>query len=358
MGEIEINDGPPPCEVLGLFGLGIATTEADLTQLLSDYGTLHNLALVMDNKTHQSRGFAFATFSSIHEAVHAKHSLSGAHMHGRPIRVDYSTTARAHSPTPGVYCGRDKGGGDRWKRVYRSRSLSLPVEGAEFGIDRSPSPEVILDTRIDGKPSRSRRHSPSERRRSLKGRSRSPHRSRRSPRSHRSHRNDSRDRSRHRRGSLESRGNSNSRSDDTKHRRHGTSRDNIARSRSRNRDIDIIVASERSRDKLNKDHSVSRDRLKRERSRSKEHKRSNSSRRLKRERSRSIVRYRRNRSLSRDRSRERIWHRENSSDRHKILMGRSRSRDRRSRSTDSTKVKVKSQNWWKSISDNFKSCPM
>jgi len=36
----------------------------------------------------------------------AKERLNGAELDGRRIRVDYSITQRAHTPTPGVYMGR------------------------------------------------------------------------------------------------------------------------------------------------------------------------------------------------------------------------------------------------------------
>ena len=36
----------------------------------------------------------------------AKENCNGLEMDGRRIRVDYSITKRAHTPTPGVYMGR------------------------------------------------------------------------------------------------------------------------------------------------------------------------------------------------------------------------------------------------------------
>jgi len=38
--------------------------------------------------------------------VQAKEAAPGSEIDGRPIRVDYSITKRAHTPTPGVYLGR------------------------------------------------------------------------------------------------------------------------------------------------------------------------------------------------------------------------------------------------------------
>lgn len=36
----------------------------------------------------------------------AKEQTNGVEVDGRRIRVDYSITKRAHTPTPGVYMGR------------------------------------------------------------------------------------------------------------------------------------------------------------------------------------------------------------------------------------------------------------
>ena len=38
--------------------------------------------------------------------LQAKEMAAGTEIDGRKIRVDYSITQRAHTPTPGVYLGR------------------------------------------------------------------------------------------------------------------------------------------------------------------------------------------------------------------------------------------------------------
>ena len=43
--------------------------------------------------------FVFVTF------LQAKHEAPGQEIDGRKIRVDFSITKRAHTPTPGVYLG-------------------------------------------------------------------------------------------------------------------------------------------------------------------------------------------------------------------------------------------------------------
>ena len=57
-------------------------------------------------QTGQSRGFAFIHFESQEDAKAAKEAMSDQEIDGRRIRVDFSITKRAHTPTPGVYMGR------------------------------------------------------------------------------------------------------------------------------------------------------------------------------------------------------------------------------------------------------------
>jgi transformer-2 protein len=57
-------------------------------------------------QTGRSRGFAFVYYSSKEDARAAKDRCSGMDIDGRRIRVDYSITQRAHTPTPGIYMGR------------------------------------------------------------------------------------------------------------------------------------------------------------------------------------------------------------------------------------------------------------
>lgn len=60
----------------------------------------------MAQQTHRSRGFCFIYFENLSDARVAKDACSGMEVDDRRIRVDYSITQRAHTPTPGVYMGR------------------------------------------------------------------------------------------------------------------------------------------------------------------------------------------------------------------------------------------------------------
>lgn len=77
------------------------------------YGRVADARIVHDHATGRSRGFAFINMESIAGAEDAKERLNGAELDGRRIRVDYSITQRAHTPTPGVYMGRPTHSGKR-----------------------------------------------------------------------------------------------------------------------------------------------------------------------------------------------------------------------------------------------------
>lgn len=91
---------------MGIFGLSVATTEQQINQIFSKYGPLERVNIVLDSKTGRSRGFCFVYFESSEDAKEAKNNCSGMEIDERKIRVDYSITLRAHTPTPGKYMGR------------------------------------------------------------------------------------------------------------------------------------------------------------------------------------------------------------------------------------------------------------
>jgi len=97
---------PPPSNCLGVFGLSAHTTENDLRDEFSRHGEVQKVDLIIDKKTQRSRCFGFIYFASIEDATRAKEACNGMKLHGRNIRTDFSSTDKAHSPTPGEYMGR------------------------------------------------------------------------------------------------------------------------------------------------------------------------------------------------------------------------------------------------------------
>ncbi|KAI9097014.1 transformer 2b [Phlyctochytrium arcticum] len=150
-----VRENPTPTNVLGVFGLSLHTHDEDLEKLFSQYGRIESCKIIYDHWTRKSRGFGFITFSDQAGATAARDELNGTYLHDRPMRVDYSLTKRAHSPTPGRYMGQDvdrqrsdrdrggyrrdeyRGGRDRdrdYDRRRREPSYSPPRRR------RSPSP--------------------------------------------------------------------------------------------------------------------------------------------------------------------------------------------------------------------------
>jgi len=97
---------PDPSCCLGVFGLSLYTTERDIREVFSKYGPLAEVNIVYDQQSRRSRGFAFVYFEVSDDAREAKERANGMEMDGRRIRVDFSITKRAHTPTPGIYMGR------------------------------------------------------------------------------------------------------------------------------------------------------------------------------------------------------------------------------------------------------------
>ncbi|XP_035418349.1 transformer-2 protein homolog alpha isoform X3 [Columba livia] len=126
---------PDPNTCLGVFGLSLYTTERDLREVFSRYGPLTGVNVVYDQRTGRSRGFAFVYFERIDDSKEAMEHANGMELDGRRIRVDYSITKRAHTPTPGIYMGRPTHGGGGGGGAGRRRD-SYYDRGYDRGYDR------------------------------------------------------------------------------------------------------------------------------------------------------------------------------------------------------------------------------
>ncbi|XP_047570696.1 transformer-2 protein homolog alpha-like [Lutra lutra] len=146
---------PDPNTCLGVFGLSLYTTERDLREVFSRYGPLSGVNMVYDQRTGQSQGFAFVYFERIDDSKEAMERANGMELDSRRIRVDYSITKRAHTPTPGIYMGRPThsgggsgggagggGGGGRYQDSYYDRGYDRGYDKYEdyWYRRRSPSP--------------------------------------------------------------------------------------------------------------------------------------------------------------------------------------------------------------------------
>ncbi|CAH0554368.1 unnamed protein product [Brassicogethes aeneus] len=137
-------DNPKPSRCLGVFGLSVYTTEDELYHIMSKYGPVERVQVVIDAKTGRSRGFSFVYFESTEDAKVAKEQCTGMKINGKSIRVDYSITEKAHTPTPGIYMGKPTYKVER----YDSRSSRRGDRddyygggrGSRYSHRRSPSP--------------------------------------------------------------------------------------------------------------------------------------------------------------------------------------------------------------------------
>lgn len=69
--------------------------------VFSPFGTIEHVSIIHDAKTGNSRGFGFVYYAQIDQATRARSECNGMTLDGKRIRVDYSITKRAHTPTPG-----------------------------------------------------------------------------------------------------------------------------------------------------------------------------------------------------------------------------------------------------------------
>ena len=86
--------------------LPYSTTEQQLTDLFSQYGTVQSAKVITDRFTGQSRGFAFVEMATSEEALKAIAALHGPELGGRTFVVNEARPQEKRS-----FGG--SGGGDR-----------------------------------------------------------------------------------------------------------------------------------------------------------------------------------------------------------------------------------------------------
>ena len=89
--------------------LSFNTTEEQLTQLFSTFGSVGRSSVVTDRETGRSRGFGFVEMSNDHEAKAAINALNGQMHDGRALTVNI-----ARPKESGGGGGGGPGRGNRW----------------------------------------------------------------------------------------------------------------------------------------------------------------------------------------------------------------------------------------------------
>ncbi|KAL1215599.1 Serine/arginine-rich splicing factor SR45a [Cardamine amara subsp. amara] len=171
-----------PGTTLYVTGLSTRVTDKDLEAHFSKEGKVASCFLVMEPRTHVSRGFAFVTMDSLKDAERCIKYLNQSVLEGRYITVERSRRKRPRTPTPGHYLGlKSSKENDREGRSSRGRHYDRddyghrrsprrdysPRDGKSSRRDRSYSPRRDYSPRDGRGPERSERrrdYSPRDRR--------------------------------------------------------------------------------------------------------------------------------------------------------------------------------------------------
>lgn len=94
--------------------LSYTTSNADLEQLFSQFGTVTSAEVIMDRATGRSKGFGFVEMGTDQEAQAAITALNGKEFGGRPLTVNEAKPREERSRGGGGgYGGGGYGGGGR-----------------------------------------------------------------------------------------------------------------------------------------------------------------------------------------------------------------------------------------------------
>jgi cold-inducible RNA-binding protein len=97
--------------------LSFRTTQEEVLNAFSPYGTVESVNLLTDRVTGQPRGFGFVEMTDRNEAQKAVHALNGAELNGRAMNVNEARP----KPEGGFGGGKPKAsfGGHRARREPR-----------------------------------------------------------------------------------------------------------------------------------------------------------------------------------------------------------------------------------------------
>jgi RNA recognition motif-containing protein len=75
-------------------GLSWGTTDKELMEAFSPYGSVTEAKVIKERDSGRSRGFGFVTFDSEDEATAAAEALNDTELDGRSLRVDFAHDKR------------------------------------------------------------------------------------------------------------------------------------------------------------------------------------------------------------------------------------------------------------------------
>ena len=91
--------------------LSFHTSEADLKDLFTKFGSVTSAKIIMDRETNRSRGFAFVEMPSDEEGNAALSGLNGKEIQGRPLSVSLAREKQSRG-------SRDAFSGSNKKRFF------------------------------------------------------------------------------------------------------------------------------------------------------------------------------------------------------------------------------------------------
>jgi len=68
--------------------MSFSTSDEELREIFSEFGTVASAKVIKDSETHRSRGFGFVEMPDDNEGNRAIRSLNGAEVAGRKLRVN------------------------------------------------------------------------------------------------------------------------------------------------------------------------------------------------------------------------------------------------------------------------------
>ena len=92
--------------------LSFHTSEEDLKDLFSKFGTVTSAKIILDRETNKSRGFAFVEMPSEEEGSNALTGLNNKEIQGRPLSVTVAREKERNSN------GRNSFGRSNKKRLF------------------------------------------------------------------------------------------------------------------------------------------------------------------------------------------------------------------------------------------------
>jgi RNA recognition motif-containing protein len=98
--------------------LSFDTTEDDLRNAFSSYGTITSVAIIKDKFSGESRGFGFVEMANNAEAQKAISELGGTELNGRTLNVNEARPREERGGGGGGNRGRFQGGGGQRRNRY------------------------------------------------------------------------------------------------------------------------------------------------------------------------------------------------------------------------------------------------